>query len=58
MSHAAYAFYTSPFEESAILTIDGVGEWSTTSLGYAKNNSIKIIAKNPIIANLPLVISE
>jgi carbamoyltransferase len=42
MSHAAHAFYTSPFEESAILTIDGVGEWSTTSLGYAKNNSIKI----------------
>jgi len=42
MSHAAHAFYTSPFEESAILTIDGVGEWSTTSIGYAKNNSIKI----------------
>ncbi len=40
MSHAAHAFYTSPFEESAILTIDGVGEWSTTSLGYAKNNSV------------------
>ncbi len=43
MSHAAHAFYTSPFQESAILTIDGVGEWSTTSFGYAKNNSIKII---------------
>jgi len=42
MSHAAYAFYTSPFEESAILTIDGVGEWSTTSFGYAVDNSIKI----------------
>jgi carbamoyltransferase len=42
MSHAAHAFYTSPFEESAILTVDGVGEWSTTSFGYAKNNSIKI----------------
>jgi len=42
MSHAAHTFYTSPFEESAILTIDGVGEWSTTSLGYAKNNLIKI----------------
>ena len=42
LSHAAYSFYTSPFEESAILTIDGVGEWSTTSYGYAKNNSIKI----------------
>ena len=43
MSHAAHAFYTSPFDESAILTIDGVGEWSTTSFGYAKNNSIKIM---------------
>ena len=42
MSHAAHAFYTLTFEESAILTIDGVGEWSTTSYGIAKNNSIKI----------------
>ena len=42
MSHAAHAFYTSPFEESAILTIDGVGEWSTTSFGSAKNNSITL----------------
>jgi len=42
MSHAAHTFYTSPFKESAILTIDGVGEWSTTSYGYAKNDSIKI----------------
>ena len=42
MSHAVHTFYTSPFEESAILTIDGVGEWSTTSYGYAKNNSVKI----------------
>ena len=42
MSHAAHAFYTSPFDESAILTIDGVGEWSTTSYGYAKNNEIQL----------------
>ena len=42
MSHAAHAFYTSPYENAAILTIDGVGEWSTLSLGVAKNNSIKI----------------
>jgi carbamoyltransferase len=42
VSHAAHAFYTSPFEESAILTIDGVGEWSTTSYGYASNDSMKI----------------
>ena len=42
MSHAAHAFYTSPFDESAILTIDGVGEWSTTSYGFAKNNEIQL----------------
>jgi carbamoyltransferase len=42
LSHAAHAFYTSPFKESAILTIDGVGEWSTTSYGHASNNSVKI----------------
>ena len=42
LSHAAHTFYTSPFEESAILTIDGVGEWSTTSVGFAANDTIKI----------------
>ena len=42
MSHAAHAFYTSPFKECAILTIDGVGEWTTTSFGIAQNNSIKL----------------
>ena len=42
LSHAAHAFYTSPFKEAAILTIDGVGEWSTTSIGYASKNSVKI----------------
>ena len=42
LSHASHTFYTSQFEESAILTIDGVGEWSTTSFGYAKNNSVTL----------------
>ena len=42
LSHAAYTFYTSPFDESALLTIDGVGEWSTTSFGYAKGNQITL----------------
>ena len=42
MSHAAYAFYTSPFKESAVLSIDGVGEWTTTSFGTAQDNSIKL----------------
>jgi len=42
-SHAASAFYPSPFEEAAILTIDGVGEWATTSLAYGKNNKIEFL---------------
>ncbi len=42
-SHAASAFYPSPFEDAAILTIDGVGEWSTTSLAYGKNNKIEFL---------------
>jgi carbamoyltransferase len=41
-SHAASAFYPSPFESAAILTIDGVGEWSTTSQGVGKDNKIEI----------------
>lgn len=43
-SHAASAFFASPFDEAAFLTIDGVGEWTTTSYGFGKNNKIKIIA--------------
>ncbi len=42
MSHAAHAFFTSPFDEAAILTVDGVGEWSTTSFGSAENTSVKL----------------
>ena len=43
LSHAASAFYPSPFDEAAILTIDGVGEWATTTIGYGKNNKISIL---------------
>ena len=42
-SHAASAFFPSPFEEAIILTIDGVGEWSTTSLAIGKKNKIKLV---------------
>jgi len=42
LSHAAYTFFTSPFEESAILTVDGVGEWTTTSFGSARDTTIKL----------------
>jgi carbamoyltransferase len=42
LSHASYAFFTSPFKESAILTVDGVGEWTTTSFGEAKDTKIQL----------------
>ena len=42
LSHAASAFYPSPFEEAAILTIDGVGEWATASICEGKGNTIKV----------------
>ena len=41
-SHAASAFYPSPFEEAAILTLDGVGEWSTTCSGVGRGNKIEL----------------
>jgi carbamoyltransferase len=41
-SHAASAFFPSPFEEAAILTLDGVGEWSTTTMGYGRGNRIRL----------------
>ena len=43
-SHAASAFFASPFDEAAFLTIDGVGEWTTTSYGIGKGNNIEIMA--------------
>lgn len=42
-SHAASAFFPSPFEEAAVLTMDGVGEWATTSLGVGKGNDLQIM---------------
>jgi len=42
-SHAASAFYPSPFEESIILTLDGVGEWATTTVAHGKGNKIKML---------------
>lgn len=43
MAHAASAFYPSPFEEAAVLTLDGVGEWSTTSMGYGKGRELQLL---------------
>lgn len=42
-SHAASAFYPSPFEEAVILTLDGVGEWATTTVGIGRGNNIEIV---------------
>ncbi|MFH1727683.1 MAG: carbamoyltransferase [Pseudomonadota bacterium] len=42
-SHAASAFYPSPFQESAFLTMDGVGEWATTSFGIGNDNKLEIL---------------
>ena len=45
LSHAASAFYPSPFNEAIILTADGVGEWATTTVALAKENKLKLKKK-------------
>lgn len=42
-SHAASAFFPSPFDEAAVVTIDGVGEWATTTIGEGRANKIRLI---------------
>ncbi|GAB4135999.1 MAG: carbamoyltransferase [Planctomycetota bacterium] len=44
-SHAASAFFPSPFEEAAIATMDGVGEWTTTSIGVGEGNRIRLLSE-------------
>ncbi|MUM77836.1 hypothetical protein GKC30_09335 [Pseudodesulfovibrio sp. F-1] len=43
LSHAASAFFPSPYEEAAILTVDGVGEWATTTIGKGSGNAVAIL---------------
>ena len=43
LSHAASAYYPSPFESAAVLTLDGVGEWTTTSLAIGKGHDLKVV---------------
>jgi carbamoyltransferase len=56
-SHAASAFYPSPFDEAAILTIDGVGEWATTTIGHGRGREIKMLKELRFPHSLGLVYS-
>jgi carbamoyltransferase len=56
-SHAASAFYPSPFDEAAILTIDGVGEWATTTIGHGHGGEIKMLKELRFPHSLGLVYS-
>ncbi|MCX6374809.1 MAG: carbamoyltransferase, partial [Armatimonadetes bacterium] len=56
-SHAASAFFPSPFQEAAFLTMDGVGEWATTSYGIGKDNKVIILAEMNFPHSLGLLYS-
>ena len=56
-SHAASAFYPSPFEEAAVLTIDGVGEWATTTFGRGKGNELELLGQIDFPHSLGLLYS-
>ena len=58
LSHAASTFYPSPFEEAAILTIDGVGEWTTASIGRGSGNEIEILKELHFPHSLGLLYSS
>ena len=55
-SHAASAFFPSPFEEAAVLTMDGVGEWATTSVGIGRGNDLTILKELHFPHSLGLLI--
>ncbi|MBO9202356.1 MULTISPECIES: carbamoyltransferase family protein [Niastella] len=58
LSHAASAFYASPFDKAAILTIDGVGEWATASIGIGDGNKITILKELHFPHSLGLLYSS
>ena len=57
LSHAASAFYPSPFAEAAILTIDGVGEWATTTIGHGLGKEITLLRELPFPHSIGLLYS-
>lgn len=57
LSHAASAFYPSPFDEAATLTLDGVGEWATTSMGLGSGNKLDILKEIKFPHSLGLLYS-
>ncbi|MEZ6013831.1 MAG: carbamoyltransferase [Planctomycetota bacterium] len=57
MSHAASSFFTSPFEESAILTVDGAGEWTTSTMSIGRGNKIEILKEMRFPHSLGLLYS-
>lgn len=58
LSHAASAYYPSPFHEAAIITLDGVGEWTTTSIGKASGNKIEMMKELKFPHSLGLLYSS
>ncbi len=56
-SHAASAFFPSPFDSAAVLTIDGVGEWATSSYGYGRGNEVHLQAETHFPHSLGLLYS-
>ncbi len=57
LSHAASAFYPSPFSEAAILTLDGVGEWATCTIGVGRDNGVEILRELDFPHSLGLLYS-
>ncbi|OGS15451.1 MAG: hypothetical protein A2234_04065 [Elusimicrobia bacterium RIFOXYA2_FULL_58_8] len=57
LSHAASAFYPSPFKEAAILTVDGVGEWATGVIAHGQGNNIKILREQHFPHSIGLLYS-
>ncbi|HLD10920.1 MAG TPA: carbamoyltransferase [Candidatus Nanoarchaeia archaeon] len=57
LGHAAGSFFISPFKKAAILTIDGVGEWTTTAYGIGENNNINLIKEIKFPSSIGLLYS-